>query len=273
MIKKSVISLISYDADMLPESIKTYYDYVDEIILGLDSSRITWNHNPFTFDEDKLWQDLKSIDVKNKISVIEENFHPSGLAIENDNYERNLLKSHCTNDWIMSFDADEQLINAKSFFNNWCPLFEPYYKQYDLVFTWFLPWKSFEEDILMIAEPDNSLIRSEKQGFATYKDNQFTYARWTNNQLRIDTPLCILHWSLCREENKLHQKINNIGHADKAATDPFFGLWKETNLENYQQITNFKTSGLGDPRQWAKLIKVRKDQLKQLCEVEAGRVY
>ena len=33
MIKKSAISLISYDAHLLPNSIKTYYEYVDEIIL------------------------------------------------------------------------------------------------------------------------------------------------------------------------------------------------------------------------------------------------
>jgi hypothetical protein len=31
MRKKSVISLISYDASYLAESIKTYYNYVDEI--------------------------------------------------------------------------------------------------------------------------------------------------------------------------------------------------------------------------------------------------
>ena len=54
MIKKSVISLISYDAEMLPNSIKTYYEYVDEIILGLDKDRISWNHQPFKFNENKL---------------------------------------------------------------------------------------------------------------------------------------------------------------------------------------------------------------------------
>ena len=36
MIKKSVISLISYDAEYLPDSIAKYYDFVDEIVLGLD---------------------------------------------------------------------------------------------------------------------------------------------------------------------------------------------------------------------------------------------
>ena len=41
MIKKSVISLISYDAEYLPDSIKTYYNYVDEIVLGLDKNRVS----------------------------------------------------------------------------------------------------------------------------------------------------------------------------------------------------------------------------------------
>mgnify|MGYP003654240623 FL=1 len=39
MIKKSAISLISYDAHLLPRSIERYYDYVDEIDLGLDKDR------------------------------------------------------------------------------------------------------------------------------------------------------------------------------------------------------------------------------------------
>ena len=46
--KKSVISLISYDANrFLPKSIERYYNYVDEIILGIDKDRITWSGNPF----------------------------------------------------------------------------------------------------------------------------------------------------------------------------------------------------------------------------------
>ena len=116
MIKKSAISLISYDAHLLPNSIKTYYDYVDEIVLGLDSDRITWSRNKFSFDETALWKELGSIDTKGKISVIEENFHKSEVAIENDNYERNFLKEHCEHDIIVSVDADENLLAAKDFF-------------------------------------------------------------------------------------------------------------------------------------------------------------
>ena len=57
MIKKSVISLISYDADYLPNSIKSYYEYVDEIVLGLDKNRVSWSKNTFSFDEQKLWKE------------------------------------------------------------------------------------------------------------------------------------------------------------------------------------------------------------------------
>ena len=67
MIKKSVISLISYDAGFLSQSISKYYEYVDEIILGLDKDRISWSNKPFTFDEQQLWKDLKRIDTENKI--------------------------------------------------------------------------------------------------------------------------------------------------------------------------------------------------------------
>ena len=88
MRKKSAISLISYDADYLPNSIKTYYDYVDEIVLGLDKNRVSWSKNNFTFDEGKLWAELNDIDSEGKITIVEEDFVKSDKAIENDNFER-----------------------------------------------------------------------------------------------------------------------------------------------------------------------------------------
>ena len=76
MKKKSAISLISYDANMfLADSIKRYYNYVDEIILGIDKDRVTWSGNDFSIDEDSLWSSLSQIDGDNKISIIEENLH------------------------------------------------------------------------------------------------------------------------------------------------------------------------------------------------------
>ena len=74
--KKSAISLISYDANrFLPKSIERYYNYVDEIILGIDKDRITWSGNSFSINEEALWKELSQIDGDGKISIIEEDFH------------------------------------------------------------------------------------------------------------------------------------------------------------------------------------------------------
>jgi len=272
MIKKSVISLISYDAEYLPKSIKTYYDYVDEIILGLDEDRISWSGNKFSFDEGKLYSELKTLDQDNKISIIESNFHSSKVALENDNFERNYLKSQCTHDWIFSFDADEELINAKDFFLRFTPNAEKYYKSVDFSFTWFLPYKEFDSCYLMIANDDNSWSNGDTQGFATYKDNQFTYCRWTNNKRVLFTPLAIMHWSFCRKEINLNQKLNNFGHSDKSSSDPFFNIWKQVNLNNYNELRNFKTSGFGK-NQWNKLIVIPKTELEERAKEEAKRLY
>ena len=74
--KKSVISLISYDANrFLAQSIKRYYNYVDEIVLGLDKDRITWSGNDFSFDEDSLWSELSQIEAIKTKKVMFSDLH------------------------------------------------------------------------------------------------------------------------------------------------------------------------------------------------------
>lgn len=285
MLKKSVISLISYDADMLPESIKSYYNYVDEIILGLDKDRITWSGNKFSFDESTLWKALKAIDSDSKIKIIEDNFHAKPVALDNDNYERNVLKSYCTHDWIFSFDADEILVSPAKFFVEFLPIVEPYYNTHDLVFTWFLPFKQFiyevEEngnktsvnDTLMIGNEQGNWFSGDKQGFATSKDSEFNYCRWTNKQKRLATPLCVMHYSFCRAEKDLEFKLNNFGHSDKTNSDPFFHNWRVCDLSNYQMLRNFKSSNFNPAQQWHQLLKVPTHMLSKLAEMQSQHVY
>lgn len=276
MQKKSVISLISYDAEYLPNSIASYYNYVDEIVLGLDKDRITWSKNSFSFDESSLWQQLKSIDTDNKISVVEENFHQSDVAIENDNYERNFLKEQCSNDWIFSFDADEYLVNAKEFFYDFCPLVERYIKKADICMTWATPYKQIDDTLLVIAEHDGTPFFGENQGIATHKNNTYTYARWSNisasGSNRILSPLVAIHWSLCREKTALHEKIHNIGHSDIVENDPFYSIWDQVTLENYTQLQDFKTSGLGGA-QWPRLFAIPVSEVNNYIKASISGAY
>lgn len=265
MFKKSVISLISYDAKYLAKSIEKYYNYVDEIILGLDKDRVTWSGNKFAFNEPELWSQLSSIDGDNKITVVEENFHESAVAIENDNYERNYLKGLCTYDTIVSIDADEYLLNSKEFFYNYLPIAQKYLHKADICMNWATPYKRIGDTILVIANEDDSPFIGENQGFITNKQNTFTYARWSNlsasGDNRIMSPLIALHWSLCRDKEDLYTKINNIGHSDIVESDPFYAIWKDVDLNNYTQLRNFKTSGLGGA-QWPKLKAININDLE-----------
>lgn len=268
MTKKSAISLISYDADFLPSSISSYYNYVDEIVLGLDKDRISWNNKSFTFNETELWAGLQKIDVDNKISIIEENFHQSKVAIENDNYERNFLKEQCQHDWIISIDADEVLLNAKDFFVNYCPIAARYKHKVDLCMTWITPYKKIDDTILLIVNEDSSPFVGENQGVMTSKDSNYVYARWTDKSAqghnRILSPLYAMHWSLCRNSEALKQKINNTGHSDLVDKDPFYTIWSQVTLENYTELHNFKTSGLGSA-QWPRLLALPKNELTDYC--------
>ena len=276
MKKKSVISLISYDAAYLPESVSKYYNYVDEIILGLDKNRTTWSGNSFSFDEKQLWADLSAIDGDSKISIIEEDFVKSKVAIENDNYERNFLKAQCTNDWIFSIDADEYLVNPKDFFYNYCPIVERYYNKADICMTWATPYKTIGDATLVIADEDGSPFFGENQGMTTSKDSTFTYARWTDKSAagynRLMSPLVAIHWSLCRSKEDLHQKINNIGHSDLVENDPFYQIWEQVTLENYEELHNFKSSGLGTA-QWPILRAIKSEQVDSYIEQHLSKAY
>jgi len=276
MKKKSVISLVSYDAAYLPESISKYYNYVDEIVLGLDKNRTTWSGNSFSFDENKLWADLSTIDGDSKISIIEEDFVKSKVAIENDNYERNFLKAQCTNDWIFSIDADEYLVNPKDFFYNYCPLVERYYNKADICMTWATPYKTIDDTTLVIANEDGTPFFGENQGMTTSKDSTFTYARWTDKSAaghnRLMSPLVAIHWSLCRSKEDLHQKINNIGHSDIVENDPFYQIWEQVTLDNYEELHNFKSSGLGTA-QWPILRSIPSEQVTNYIEQHLDRAY
>ena len=276
MIKKSAIRLISYDAHYLPKSIEKYYNYVDEIVLGLDKNRVTWSKNSFSFDEQKLWSELSRIDGDGKISIVEEDFVQSEVAIENDNYERNFLKDQCSHDWIFSFDADEMLVNPKQFFYDFCPLVKDYRETHDICMTWATPYKEIGDTTLIIAEEDGSPFFGENQGVVTSKNNTFTYARWTNQSAagtnRILSPLVALHYSLCRKSEDLHEKIHNIGHSNIVEEDPFYKIWSQVDMENYKQLKNFKTSGFGGA-QWPSLEPIETQFLFEYVQQYLNSAY
>ena len=264
--KISAITLASHDAEYLPESISRYYSYVDEIVIGLDKNRQTWTGNKFTFDEDKVFSQLKELDVEGKINLVEESFCIPELVsvpIENDNYERNILRHNCSNDIVLSVDADENLYNCSDFFERYVPLAAPYLKEYDVGFHWITPYKQIDDKTLLIVDEYNYPVM-EYQAVLSHKTNPYMYARYscvsaTGNN-RLTSPLVALHYGLARkDETKLKQKLQNQGHANEDDGE-FLELWKKVNLKNYTMLKNFKPNHIGGP-QWSKLLAIDTKEL------------
>jgi len=252
----STISLINSNAQYLPNSISKYYKYVEEIVLGLDESRIDLEGNEFTFNENELWDALRKIDTDNKISVIESNFHKSSNPIENETYERNFLKNHCTSEWILSIDADEDLINAKNFFNVYCSIARQYAKKTDFCMNVVMPYKIIDDTVLVIANEDNSMALAVSQSVLTHNNSTFTHGRWTNMGAGgtnvIQSPLFAISWELCNLKN-----------------GPLFNTWDQVTLDNYKQLNNFKTPDLPGP-QWTKLLAIPKNQVESYYLQQIG---
>jgi len=172
------------------------------------------------------------------------------------------------------------LVNAKDFFYNFCPIVEDYRHEKDICMTWATPYKVVddkEESVtLVIANDDGSPFFGENQGVITSKNSTFTYARWTDKSAagenRIMSPLVALHWSLCRPAEELHEKIHNIGHSDIVEEDPFYKIWSQVDMTNYNQLKDFKTSGLGGA-QWPRLEPIPSNNVEDYIKQYLGRAY
>lgn len=267
--KISVISLIAYDWEYLLNSIPTYYEYVDEIVLGIDKNNKTWTGNFIEIPEE-VFNRLDTIDGDSKISIVADDFCKTDNPIQNDTSERNTLRENCSNRWIFSFDADEELINAEDFFVRWFPLVQDH--DVALNFTWFLAYKEFDKDILYIGDETGTKIFSKDvQEFGVNKNYQFNYCRWSNCRKKILTPLCIKHNSFCRPDEEINLKINNFGHSKESLIDPFYNTRNQITLDNYSQLRNFKTSGFGE--QWPTLIRLPKNKEYEILKNMVQHVY
>jgi len=85
-------------------------------------------------------------------------------------------------------------------------------------------------------------------------------------------PLVACHWSLCRPEDELHEKINNIGHSDIVEEDPFYQIWSQVDINNYKELKDFKTSGLGGA-QWPKLEAIPSEHVEEYIKQYIGKAY
>lgn len=225
----SFVTLLAYDYRYAFGAISSYYDIADEIVLGLDSDRLSWMRQPFVIDIDEVAKFISQIDQKKKIRIVEGNFHTSDHPMENETLERNALSLQCSEgNWVLQIDGDEILMNAPEF-RQWLQTAPPDHR---CAARWFNVFKFFGDKALMIDPP------TELTPVATKLRGQYVSARVTQQPVVV-SPLNLLHFCYGRSPEDLLAKLRNWGHARDFNISAFFEMWKSIDLQNYESLHNF----------------------------------
>jgi hypothetical protein len=241
----SFITPLAYDYRMAFAAIRSYYAVADEIILGLDRDRVSWNGKPFALDGGELREGLRSLDTEGKIRLVEGDFHAQGSATANDTHERNALSMECRpGNWLVQIDSDELLQNPAQF-RDWLLRRSWHWL---VLGRWTVVFKRFGDDYLVVDKHDAWIsVASRLRG-------AFTGCRDTK-ELKRRSPLHLLHFSWGRSEEELLQKLQSWTHARDFDTAKFFELWKSVDLENYGGLRDFHPL---DGPDWPSLRLIRK---------------
>jgi hypothetical protein len=263
MNKISVIGLIAYDYELLLESIPTYIEHVDEIILGIDRIRKSWSNIFFEVPE-SFFERLKALDPQNKIKIVEDEFWLiNSVSTDLMTRQRNMLSTHVADgNWIVSIDADEFLLDLPeltSFLRN-------YNDETVLIYAnWITLFKKIGDNYLII---ENDYEAIERFPLATRLKNSFTFNRHTA-QTVVFSPICAVHKSWARTPEEFDLKLAQRGGF---SLEEFAASWRSLDESNYKNWKDFHPT---DPTLWQKLVLIPESDLMTYAlakSTEAHRV-
>ncbi|MGD9681656.1 MAG: hypothetical protein AB7W16_10765 [Candidatus Obscuribacterales bacterium] len=246
------ISLLAYDIAYFEESVRSYVDIVDEVVIGLDENRETWSGGTFELDSEITG---KLLGVSDKVRIIQDQFYMPGLSpMENDTRERNFLSSHIEGaDWLLSVDSDELLMNAQD-------LDEFLHAQKDksscVLGNWVSVYKELDDSYLVVGKDGEIFLHPTP--IVTAVPEIFINARWTT-QSNIMSPAILLHFTWARSEAELRRKLANWSHSSDFSIEHHFDLWVNADGNNYKTYKDFHPLTADA---WPGLVKIAKDDLR-----------
>lgn len=251
--------LVSYDFKYLYKSIPLVYDASDLIVLAVDKDNLTWSGNPLFIDP-AFFDWVKEFDISNKITIYKDNFYiPENSPAENDTRERNLLaKKMGDGGWHVQIDSDEYFNDFKNFAaflkEKKHFLVNPKSKPVEIHVQWITLFKKVEGGFLYIKDSFDAIEIATN--YPKYK-----YMRATRHSKKIITKFILLHQSWARDEDEIYTKITNWSHRDDSDNVAFYEFWRNINLNNYTEFTNFHEN---DPGKWKSLGFISENEIDYL---------
>jgi hypothetical protein len=249
--------LVSYDYNLLKDSIPLIYEGADKIVLAIDKKRLTWSGNPIYIDSE-FFEWLKKIDLQKKIELYEDNFFvPELKPIECETRERNMLAKFIGDGgWHIQIDCDEYFID----FNHFVKFLHNIEKKSKRPVSVKIQWLD-----LYKKTADNYLFIQNGGGYvpvATTTPHYFE-CRYVNNTKEFLYSQRVIHESWARTEQDLWVKITNWGHATSFDVEGYFHYWKAIDDKNYMFARNIHPLV---PEAWSGLNKVNGKNIKQLIQ-------
>ncbi|MGH1561898.1 hypothetical protein [Mumia sp. DW29H23] len=102
--------VLAADPSWIEESVLSYYDHVDRIVVSYDETGTSWTGTPIAVEE--CLARLKSIDVDGKLDYAPGSYYVPGRApLDSDTAQRNdaLARASIGADWVVQLDTDEVL--------------------------------------------------------------------------------------------------------------------------------------------------------------------
>jgi hypothetical protein len=251
--------LVSYDYELLKNSLPTVYKDSDTIFLAIDKNRKTWKGdeimiNPTFF----TW--LSTFDSENKVVLYEEEFYVSSLTtMECEVRERKMLAQKMgIGNWLIQLDADEYFLDFKKFVKFLKSknrlLISPEKTPVQISPFLINLYKRVEGGFLYVDQATKIMVATN------YPDYKF--GRNTRKQIIYEDSL-ILHECLSRTKEELLMKFSNWGHDVDVNKDSFIKKWELVNENNYKNMSDFFYL---EPHKWKSLEFVKGITFSEIFE-------
>jgi hypothetical protein len=249
--------LVSYDYELLKNSLPTIYKEADTIFLAIDINRKTWKGDDIEISSDFFaW--IKLFDVDNKIILFEDEFYVPNLStMQCEVRERKMLSEKMgIGNWLIQLDSDEYFYDFKKFVgylkskNKF--LVNPQHQIIQICCFKINLYKYVDGGVMYVDKLDKFMVATN---YPNYKIGRHGKCR----SIYVDS--VSLHDCLSRSRNELEQKLDNWGHNEDVNKEEFLKKWDSVNISNYKTIRGFFYL---NPMHWKTIKFMKGNSLQEL---------
>jgi hypothetical protein len=241
--------VLAADPSWSEESVRSYYDLVDRIVVSYDETGTSWSGTPMPSEE--ALRRLRSVDVAGKMEFAPGRFYrPGHHPLENDTHQRQtaLAQAGTDADWVIQLDTDEVLADPDEFLSclhravagGYTGLEYPARVIYQHVRDdWYLEGCSRHWSVAAHYPGPVAVRRDANLVMARQADVQLFRVDFrrhnTDRAHPADAPIHrvvrpaqgILHYSWVRSDESMAAKSRASGHSGDFDWDPVIAQWRD----------------------------------------------